>query len=216
MNRNTHVWRRGCMLLVALAILFGLPSVYAARPSAGEAKMAPVVEAEVGIAAHIKRIQTFVNKQEAMARKAGQHFTKMSEQEMARKLTRVNSPMIVSQGWSGSTTPGGSISYTVGIYNPDPVSHSSLYAHVFIGPANMVPDTGKALAAVDARFPRLTEPDFFGLSLGPGASASLSFSVAVPAGMELSNYLGNTFLFKASYHDVGTYLDRSVFPFEVN
>lgn len=216
MNGTTKVWRRGYLLIMVFALLIGLQSVYAARASGAEAKMAPVVEAKVSISDHINRIEAFVKKQEAMARKAGQHFTRMSEQEMARKLTRVNSPMIVSQGWSGSTTPGGSISYTVGIYNPDPVSHSSLYAHVFVGPANMVPDTGKALAVVDARFPRLSEPDFFGLSLGPGASASLSFSVAVPAGVELSNYLGNTFLFKASYHDVGTYLDRSVFPFEVN
>ena len=79
----------------------------------------------------------------------------------------------------------------------------------------MVPDVGEALATVDSRFPRLTLPEFAGLRIAPGATESLSFSIPVPANIETSNYLGNSFLFLADWHDVGDYLDRGVFVFEV-
>jgi hypothetical protein len=58
-------------------------------------------------------------------------------------------------------------------------------------------------------------PDFPGLTLNAGASQTLQFSVAVPANIDKTNYLGNTFLFHANYGGVGQYLDRSVFPFTV-
>lgn len=172
-------------------------------------------KAKISVAQHIKNIQEFVRKQEAAAKKKEWNYTSVSEEEITRKLGRIDSPMIVFQSWSGSTSPGGSISYTVGLYNPDPVRRSSIYAHVFVGPANMVRDVGTALTSVDARFPRLTMPDFFGLSIPSGGNDSLSFTVDVPCCVQKTNYLGNTFLFGASYHDVGTYFDRSVFPFEV-
>jgi len=151
------------------------------------------------------------------AAKPGDNFVGLSEDEIIQKLGKVNSPFLTFQGWSGSAPPGGSIGYTVGIHNPDPVSRGNLYAHVFIGPANPVPDVGTALLNVDPRFPRLTMPSFFGLTLAAGASSTLTFSVKVPANIEPSNYLGNTFLFAASssYNDLGTHLDRAVFPFLV-
>lgn len=163
----------------------------------------------------LDRILEDVEKFRKDVEKKKMRCTSVTRAELERKLDRTNSPMIVAQGWSGSAAPGGAISYTVQITNPDPFTRSSLYVHVFVGPANMVPDVGVALTAVDARFPRLTMPDFFGLSLAPGANASLNFSLAVPAGTQVSNYLGNAFLFGADYHDVGEYFDRGVFPFEV-
>jgi len=87
--------------------------------------------------------------------------------------------------------------------------------HVFVGPANLVPDVGDALSAVDARFPRLIMPRVFGLSLAAGATQSVSFSISVPTAIERSNYLGNAILFQGNYHDVGSYLDRGLFVFEV-
>lgn len=165
-------------------------------------------------AAKAKSILAEIAKHKNAAKK-GDNFVALTEEEIIRKLNRVNSPFITFQAWSGNAPPGGTINYTVGITNPDPVSWSNLYAHVFIGPANPVPDVGTALLNVDPRFPRLTMPSFFGLTLAANSQSSLAFSVKVPASIEPSNYLGNTFLFAANYHDLGTHLDRAVFPFRV-
>lgn len=199
-------------------LAFGGPRIASAQSadvSQKEAKTPQALEGKVTVAEHMRRIQEFLRKQEATAKREGWNYTSVSEDELAVKLSRVHSPMIVFQAWSSFTSPGGSISYTVGIYNPDPVARGWLYAHVFIGAANMAPDVSTALSAVDPRFPRLTMPAFFGLTVAPGATATLQFSVAVPNNVEKTNYLGNTFLFQATYHDVGIYLDRSLFPFGV-
>ena len=37
----------------------------------------------------------------------------------------------------------------------------------------------------------------------------------VPAGIEATNYLGNSFLFQSTWHDPGVYIDRSLFVFGV-
>lgn len=124
-------------------------------------------------------------------------------------------PMITWQGWSGSTSAGGVIDYTVGILNPSVTDEVWLFAHVFVGPANFVADPGAAVQAVDARFPRLTQPAFPGLQVAAGATTSLSFQLRVPGDTEPSNYLGNTFLFRPDWHDVGAYLDRGCWPFGV-
>ncbi len=99
--------------------------------------------------------------------------------------------------------------------NPDPDARIWLFVHVFVGPANIARNHDDALALVDTRFPRLVEPAFDGLSLDPGATASLDFSLAVPAGVDPSNYLGNSFLFTATWHDPAEYLDRGLFVFRV-
>lgn len=215
-NRNWRQHRWAVAVLCAVVTgLGGLLLVQAREAAQGDAKTPLKLEPKVNVSEHVKRIQEFVKNQEIAAKKEKWNYTTPSEEELSRKLTRVHSPMIVFQGWSGNTSPGGSISYNVGIYNPDPIAQASLYAHVFIGPANMTPDVGAALQTFDPRFPRLTMPAFFGLTLKPGGSETLHFTVAVPSSVEKSNYLGNTFLFRAEYHDVGQYLDRSVFPFEV-
>jgi hypothetical protein len=79
----------------------------------------------------------------------------------------------------------------------------------------MVADTGGALAPIDDRFPRLTLPDFDGLQIASGATETLDFEIPVPAGVEATNYLGNSFLFQSIWHDPGQYIDRSLFVFEV-
>jgi hypothetical protein len=58
---------------------------------------------------------------------------------------------------------------------------------VFIGPASLSPSVELALALVDARFPRLTQPAS-GLDLQPNDLATLSFSVPIPANIEPSSY----------------------------
>lgn len=161
----------------------------------------------------IKTVKEEIEKHKKSVKK-GDNFTSLSDDELRDKLDRVNSPMIVAQSW-GNTTPGGTFTYNVTINNPDPVTRSGLYAHVFVGSGNTISDTGTFLLNVDARFPRLTQPPFFGLSLAPGASATLSFSIKVPSTIELSNYIGNTALLMLSSHDIGTYYDRGCFPFKV-
>jgi hypothetical protein len=163
---------------------------------------------------HVRRLLNEIDRLRQEAERRGHNFTAPTTEQLRKKLARAESPMIVSQSW-GSAAPGGTINYTVGINNPDPVQWFWLFAHVFVGPANVVPDVGDAVSAVDPRFPRLTMPRFTGLTLGPGVTQSLSFSLAVPAGVERSNYLGNAILFQANWHDVGKYLDRGNFVFEV-
>jgi hypothetical protein len=161
---------------------------------------------------HVKKIREAVEKHRK--EKKGEHFTAITPEEVERKLRRVNSPMIVSQAW-GPAPPGGNAHYSVGIYNPDPVAVNNLFVHVWIGSGNVDPVVGTFLLNVDPRFPRLTEPPAFGLSLAPGAWSDLTFSIAVPATVQQSNYIGNSCLMQLDWHDMGKYLDRGVFVFQV-
>lgn len=142
------------------------------------------------------------------------HFSALTPEEIEKKLKRVHSPMIVSQGW-GSTTPGGTVNYSVGVYNPDPVQANWLFVHIWVGSGNIDPTHGSFLLNVDARFPRLTQPASAGLTLAPGASTTVTFGLKVPATIEKTNYLGNSCLMRLNWHDIGTYLDRGVFVFGV-
>lgn len=165
------------------------------------------------IKSNVEKIQKAVEKHKKENK--GEHFTSVTPEEIERKLKRVNSPMIVSQGWN-STTPGGTVNYGLGIFNPDPTQAIWLFAHVWVGSGNVDPVVGTFLLNVDPRFPRLTEPAFFGLSLAPGDSATLNFALQVPSSVEETNYLGNSCLMQFNWHDVGTYLDRGIFVFQVS
>jgi hypothetical protein len=162
---------------------------------------------------HVTKIQAAIEK--IKRENKGEHFTSITPDEIEKKFKRVNSPMIISQGWN-STTPGGTINYSLGIYNPDPAQAIWLFAHVAVGSGNVDPVTGTFLLNVDPRFPRLTQPAFAGLTLASGASAVLSYALKVPATVEKTNYLGNSCLMQFNWHDIGKYLDRSVFVFGVS
>lgn len=161
---------------------------------------------------HTKKILDVVEKLKKENKLA--NFTGITVDEIEKKFTRVNSPMIVSQSWGG-TTPGGNVNYNLGIYNPDPTTAVWLFAHVWVGSGNVDPVVGTFLSNVDTRFSRLTLPAFSGLSLAPGASATLNFVLKVPATAEKTNYLGNSCLMQFNWHDTGTYLDRGIFVFAV-
>ena len=145
-----------------------------------------------------------------------EHFISLTPEEIERKLKRVKSPMIVSQSWS-TTTPGGTLRYTVGVDNPDPVDVDFLFVHVWIGSGNVDPAISTFLLNVDPRFPRLTQPDhgFNGLSLAPEESTELSFSITIPARIQKSTYLGNSLLMQLDRFGVGGFLDRATFNFPV-
>jgi hypothetical protein len=164
------------------------------------------------IKAHIRGIEQAVEKHKS-EHKGGQ-FTVITTEEIERKFKRVNSPMIVSQGWSAAPAPG-TFNFSLNLYNPDPTPCSPLFAHVWVGSGNVDPNVGTFLQNVDPRFPRLTLPKFYGLTLAAGASTTLNYLIKVPGTVEKTNYLLNSCLMQLSWHDVGTYLDRSVYVFEV-
>jgi hypothetical protein len=164
----------------------------------------------------LQKIVGQIEKRRKEAEREGLTFTAPTEEQLRRKLRRTNSPMIVFQAWNGlGAVAGGQINYDVGIHNPDPTDWISLFMHVFVGPGNMVPDTGEALASIDERFARLTLPQFPGLMIASGSTEQLNFSFDIPATVEKTNYLGNSFLFQSVWHDIGQYIDRAVFSFEV-
>lgn len=163
--------------------------------------------------AHIKNIKKVIEKQKQENEE--ENFTAVTPEEIEEKLRRVTSPMIVSQGW-GSATLGGTINYNLGIYNPDLTQATWLFAHVWVGLGNVDQTIGTFLLNVDTRFPRLTQPNFSGLTLEPNASATLNFALKIPMEVEQTNYLGNSCLMQFNWHDVGTYLDRGIFVFAVS
>lgn len=163
---------------------------------------------------HFERIKKELEQLRGTIKK-GDDFVTLTDEQLGKKLKRTNTPFFVAQSWSAAAA-GGVVNYSVSITNPDPISQSSLWAHVFVGPANPVSDLGDFLQIVDARFPRLTQPTTsFGLTLASGASQTLSFSINVPAGMQPGRYLGNTVLIQLNLFDVGTSMDRCAFGFLV-
>ena len=161
---------------------------------------------------HIEKIQKLVEKLKRENKL--ENFTGITPEQIEEKFNRINSPMIVGQSW-GSTTPGGTVPYTVSVYNPDATTAIWLFVHVWVGSGNVDPNTGTFLLNVDTRFPRLTKTATTGFSLAPGASTTLSFSIAVPSTVQLTGYIGNSCLMQFNWHDIGTYLDRGVFVFAV-
>jgi hypothetical protein len=163
---------------------------------------------------HIQRIQAAVEKQRK--ENNDEIFMAITPEEIEKKFKRVNSPMIVSQGWGHATT-GGTVSYHLGIYNPDPVAYGGAYAHVWVGAGNIDPTIGTFLLNVDTRFPRLTLPPIYPPFAFPaGALTTLDFDLKVPSTVEKTNYIGNCCLMSLPWFNVGTYLDRAVFIFAVS
>ena len=147
--------------------------------------------------------------------KRGETFTSVSKEEFEEKLKRAESPIIVWQSWNNTAPPTGTINYTVGVQNPDPVGWGNLAVSVSIGNRNPIVSNDQFLTTFDARFPSYAKPATIGFSLAPGASTSQSFALKIPAGIEKTGYFGNSVLLQLSWHDVGKYLDRGIFFFEV-
>lgn len=174
----------------------------AVRPAAEVAKAWKVAEAEIA-------------RQKKNHEKKGEVFTGLTKEEFEKKMKRVESPMIVGQGWNNSVPAGGTTSYSVTVLNPDPVAWSNLAVSVVIGNRNAIVSNDEFMTTWDARFATYAKPQPFGFSLAAGASTSQSFVVKIPAGIEKTGYFGNACLLQLNFHDVGKYLDRGVFFFEV-
>ena len=145
----------------------------------------------------------------------GETFRSITREEFEAKMKRVNSPMILSEGWSNSAPPGGTINYSVGIGNPDPIEWFNLAVSVSIGNRNPIAGNDEFLTAFDARFPTYAKPATVGFSLAPGAFTTQSFQITIPAGVEKTGYFGNSALLNISFLDIGQYLDRACFFFDV-
>lgn len=165
--------------------------------------------------ADIRKILDEVAKANTEASRKQLNFTGVDEGTLIRKLSRVDSPMIIFQSWSGSASPGGAITYNVGVHNPDPNPWIWLYAYAFVGPANFVRSIGEAVDARDRRYADLSMPSFPGQQIAPGATETLAFTMPIPMTVERTTYQGNTVLFQADWHDVGLYLDRGYWSFDV-
>jgi hypothetical protein len=172
-----------------------------------------IKEGEMKLDVMFKKIHDEIQKERKKATEKKRKFTGLTEKEIWRKLSKKKTPYIYFQSWGGANA-GGTVHYSLGMHNPDSYARS-VYVYVFVGPANFVEVVGRAVNAVDTRFPQLIQPKAFGLRIDPGQSETLSFEIAVPADMHPSNYMGNAFLFKPSHHDVGEYMDRGCFIFEV-
>ena len=174
-------------------------------------------------AADIKRTITAIEKEIAIEKgkreKSGETFVSLTREELQIKLQRANSPMIVWESWNNTAPIGGTINYTVGVTNPDPVSWNFLAVAVSIGNRNPIVNNDAFLSSYDTRFPTLAQPATTGFSLAPAgsptASASFSFALKIPSGVEKTGYFGNSVLQQLSFLDVGLYLDRGVFFFGV-
>lgn len=155
-----------------------------------------------------------LDQRESEARARGERFERLDEQAILDKLRGVplNSPFINSLSW-GSAAPGGTVSFTVGIHNPDPVSFSSftLFGYLFFGTANTVQSADLSLTAVDTRFPRYWR----GLGVAAGGNATATFAIAVPADIAPGVYFGNCYLVRRDAFDVGYLFDRSCFDMTV-
>lgn len=164
--------------------------------------------------AQVKKILAEIDEVKRECEKKGMKCVVLDEEQLRRKLARAKSPMIVGQSWSDGG-PGGSVTYSVYVKNPDPSAWGWVFAYVFVGPANIVTSPGEALAVADARFPRLTQPAFPGQSIAANETARLDFAIQIPTGIQAGNYQGNAFVYQADWHDVGDYLDRGTFVFKV-
>jgi hypothetical protein len=165
---------------------------------------------------HVKKIQDAIDKQKRETQFEHMRFRSITPDEIEKKLKRANSPIIVGQATVFNAIRGGTVPYHLGIYNPDPHPASDLFAHVWVGSGFIDPTVGTFLTNVDTRFPRLTEPgDPGGLDLAPGGFDVLRFELNVPMCVERTNYISETCLMQHNFFDVGQYLDRAMFVFQV-
>jgi hypothetical protein len=167
-------------------------------------------------AANARRLLEEIEDLRREAREQGKHLVVRDAAQLLEKLQSTNTPMFTTVGWNATTTHSpGTFDFHVTFFNPDPTFYVWVYGHVFIGPALLPADLGQAVALVDTRFPRLTQPDYPGLTLQSGTGGRLDFSLPVPKNIEPTNYLGNCFLFVCNYFGVGDYFDRCQFILNV-
>ncbi len=160
----------------------------------------------------VKRIQQQIEAHRKTIKK-GQRFVALTDEQIKAKLKRVNSPMIVGEGWTSEAARGAEISYSVNISNPDAVTQSDLFVHLFVGTGNVATNPDLHLLNVDPRFSRLMKPAN-GLTLAPGASQTIDFRLKMPS-IARSSYEGSAVLVQLDFLGSGIFLDRAAFVFRI-
>jgi len=60
--------------------------------------------------------------------KKGETFVGLSKEEFEKKMKRADSPFFSGENWNNTAPWGGTINYTVNVFNPDPVAWYNLAA----------------------------------------------------------------------------------------
>lgn len=169
------------------------------------------------IKAHVRKIEKAIELQRRATAK-GWSFVSVPPELIETKLQSLDSPMLISVGWTGSTRRGRQCLCDVTIYNPDRVQASpdEFTTQVWFGYGYADPTTGTYLLNADPRFPRLTQPDTFDPPLGSGDTTTVHFSLQIPSGVEPTIYPVNFCLTKFRNFDVGRILDRCVIKLVVD
>lgn len=149
-----------------------------------------------------------LHKQQAQQR--GLAFSSLTEEQIAKKVRgeTAKSPFITGEGWTSGTHPGSPATYSVSIFNPDPIGYFPLFVSIFFGLGNFFPNIAEGWDGRDKRWPELSTAPF---SLLSGGSTNQSFNYITPVGIPLSTYPANAVLWRGEFHDIGTYLDRGLF-----
>lgn len=160
-----------------------------------------------------------IAKQREESARAGRFFTAFTDDTL-RDQAPSNGPIIAWQSWLPAAPAGETLSYAAGIANTTPHRQTGLFAYVFTGPPR-IRSIGSAVP-VDlsphadlAPFSGATLPSFPGLSLEPGATQIVSFSIPIPLPAAAGSYPGNCFLLQSHWHSGNTHCDYSFFVFGV-
>jgi hypothetical protein len=112
---------------------------------------------------HIRAIEETTSAFKKMKKRMGKQFTFVTADRVAS-----SDAWISGLGWTDITTPGGVVNCSVGISNPNTHQVHNLYVHLWVGSGIVEPIVDDTfLFNVDARFPRLLEPRFNGLTVNP-------------------------------------------------
>ncbi len=132
----------------------------------------------------------------------------MPQEELATRVAgeKTPGPYIYAQSWTSSARPGTNVRCAVYVANPDAMSIYPIFMTMFFGLGNFLP-IGEAWIGRDKRFSEISTAR----QMMPGMSTRVfNFQFRVPNVPE-GNYLGNSVLWKAEWHDTGIHYDRGFF-----
>jgi hypothetical protein len=166
-------------------------------------------------AAHARDLVDAIEKRRLEAREQGMNFVALSADQILQRLKGGNTPFISGVVWNNRVPAPGTLHVIVDIDNPDPVHQIFIYTHLFVGPAGLSADVEQALALVDTRFPRATQPKFFGLIMDPYSRDTVRFDLPISGRIEESHYMANLFLVRLDPFEGGEVQDRVTFVFKL-